>query len=320
MASTEHSQTQQQVGGNRLSQYVNQEVVLFLIAVLAILLLASQSKQFLTVDNLLNQGRLLVEIGLVALPMTYIIISGGIDLSVGSIFGLSAVVMGYTWQDMGVPLALAIAIGLLVGALCGFINGFFITRVGVPPLIMTLATLALFRGMALGISQGHTARDFPDWFLQIGQGTTLSVPTQLWILLVALIISAVILSQTTFGRFLYAIGNNELGARFSGIPVDRIKLLIYVFSGFMAGLAGFIFTARVSGTQWQHGRHRDRLRADPTVEKWPVVCWSQIRLDDCRHRSRFDPGYPAEQLYTAAQQLAKTYPASSWGSIFRHTV
>src|SRR5438270_2741901 len=108
MASTEHTQSQP-TSANRFSQYVNQEVVLFLIAVIAILLLASQSKQFLTVDNLLNQARLLVEIGLVALPMTYIIITGGIDLSVGSIFGLSAVVMGYTWQDMGLPLVLVIA-------------------------------------------------------------------------------------------------------------------------------------------------------------------------------------------------------------------
>jgi rhamnose transport system permease protein len=253
MAATDHTQTPQRVGGNRFSQYATQEVILFLIAVLAILILASQSSQFLTLDNLLNQGRLLAEIGLVALPMTYIIITGGIDLSVGSAFGLSAVIMGYIWQELGVPLVPAIGIGLLVGVLCGLLNGLFITRIGVPPLITTLATLALYRGVALGISQGRTARDFPEWFLQLGQGTFLDVPTQLWILFIALIISAVILSQTPFGRSLYAIGNNELGARFSGIPVDRIKLLIYAFSGFMAGLAGLIFTARVSGTRSDMG-------------------------------------------------------------------
>ena len=181
---------------------------------------------FLTVDNLLNQGRLLTEIGLLALPMTYIIITGGIDLSVGSIFGLSAIMLGHSWQNWGLPLEAAIVVALITGVVCGFVNGLFIVRVGVPPLIMTLATLALFRGMALGISQGRSARGYPDWFLELGAGEVLGVPTQLWILVIAALIAAFILARTVFGRSLYAIGNNELGARFSGIPVGRNKLLI----------------------------------------------------------------------------------------------
>ena len=232
---------------------VSQEAVLFIIMVIAVLLLSTGSDKFLTVSNILNQGRLLTEVGLVALPMTFIIITGGIDLSVGSILGLTAVVLGYTWKNLGFPLELAIITSILAATLAGFINGLFIVRVGVPPLIMTLATLALYRGLAEGISQARSARGYPDWFYQLGQGEVLGVPTQLWLLIIATIICALILSRTVFGRSLYAIGSNELAARFSGIPVNLYKLLIYTFSGFMAGVAGYIFVSRVSTTRSDMG-------------------------------------------------------------------
>ncbi len=235
------------------SALLSQEGVLLVILVLSVLLLSTQTDVFLTVNNLLNQGRLMTEIGLLALPMTFIIITGGIDLSVGSIFGLSAIMLGYSWQNWGLPLEVAIVVALLTGMVSGFINGLFIVRVGVPPLIMTLATLALYRGMALGISQGRSARGYPDWFLELGAGEVLGVPTQLWILIIAALISAFILARTVFGRSLYAIGNNELGARFSGIPVGRNKLLIYTFSGLMAGLSGYIFVSRVTTTRSDMG-------------------------------------------------------------------
>jgi rhamnose transport system permease protein len=232
---------------------LTQEGVLFIIFIVAVALLSTQSSSFLTVNNFLNQGRLATEVGLMALPMTFIIITGGIDLSVGSIFGLSAIILGFSWQDMGLPLELAIVICLLVGTLCGFINGLGIVRLGVPPLIMTLATLALYRGIALGISQARSARGFPEWFFQLGQGSLLGLPMQLWVIIIFAIITAVILARTSFGRSLYAIGNNELASRFSGIPVDRYKLAIYTFSGFMAALAGYIFTSRVSTTRADMG-------------------------------------------------------------------
>jgi rhamnose transport system permease protein len=235
------------------SLLLRQEVILLIIMLVSVLILSALSEPFRTVDNLLNQGRLLTEIGLVALPMTFIIITGGIDLSVGSIFGLCAVVLGYTWDVLGFPLELAIVTGLAVSTLAGFINGLFIVRVGVPPLIMTLATLALYRGLAEGISQARSARGYPEWFFQLGQGEFLGVPTQLWVLVIATLIVGVILARTVFGRALYAIGNNETGTRFSGIPVDRYKLLIYTFSGFMSGLAGYIFVSRVSTTRSDMG-------------------------------------------------------------------
>lgn len=231
----------------------SREGILLIILVVGLLLLSTQTDKFLTRENILNQGRFMAEVGLVALPMTFIIITGGIDLSVGSILGLSAVVLGYTWQNLGFPLELAIITAIAMSTLAGAVNGLVITRVGVPPLIATLATLALYRGLAEGISQARSARGYPEWFFQLGQGELFGVPTQLWLVLIAVIIAGIILGLTTFGRSIYAIGNNETGARFSGVPVARNKLLIYTASGFMAGLAGYIFVSRVSTTRSDMG-------------------------------------------------------------------
>lgn len=240
--------------GARLRALVfSREGILLIILFVGLLLLATRTDKFLTRDNLLNQGRFMAEVGLVALPMTFIIITGGIDLSVGSILGLSAVVLGYTWQNLGFPLELAVITAIALSALAGAVNGLVITRVGVPPLIATLATLALYRGLAEGISQARSARGYPEWFFQMGQGELLGVPTQLWLVVAAVIIAGVILGMTAFGRSIYAIGNNEVGARFSGVPVARNKLLIYTASGLMAGIAGYIFVSRVSTTRSDMG-------------------------------------------------------------------
>lgn len=231
----------------------SQEGILFIILMVAIVILSFISEPFRTIDNFLNQGRQLAEVGLVALPMTFIIITGGIDLSVGSIFGLTAIILGYAWKNLGLPLEAAILLALVLATLAGLFNGAVIVRMGVPPLIMTLATLALYRGLAQGISQGRSVTGYPPWFEILGQESVLGIPTQVWLLVIATVISAIILSRTTFGRSLYAIGNNETGARFSGIPVGRVKLLIYGFSGLMAGVAGWIFVSRTTTTRSDMG-------------------------------------------------------------------
>lgn len=232
---------------------LSREGILFLITLVAIGFLALRSDKFLTADNFLNQLRLVAEIGLIALPMTYIIITGGIDLSVGSIVGLCAILLGYSWQNWSFPLEIAIPFSIGVGMLAGWLNGLLIVRVGVPPLIMTLATLTFYRGLALGISEAKSVKGYPDWFYFVGQGQIQGIPVQLWILGIAILISSVILARTIFGRTLYSIGNNEVATRFSGLPVDRVKLMIYTFSGFMAGLAAWIFVSRVTTTRSDMG-------------------------------------------------------------------
>ncbi len=289
MTTTATAQTQ---APSRLrSILLRQETILFFILIAGVILMSSLSDAFLTPANLLNQGRLATEIALIALPMTLIIITGGIDLSVGSILGLSAIMLGVAWQNWGLPLEVAIVVALLVGTLCGFFNGLFITRVGLPPLITTLATLALFRGLAEGIAQARSVRGYPDWFYILGQddlvvGAT-AIPNQLLLVVVSIIGIGAALAWTPFGRSLYAIGNNETGARFSGLPVLRNKMIIYTLSGFMSGLAAWVFVSRVSTTRsdmgdwlrahrdhrgrrrwhqhlrWQRHHHRDRARSCP---------------------------------------------------------
>jgi rhamnose transport system permease protein len=232
---------------------VRHETILALLVVVALAVLSSRSDRFLTIDNMLNQGRLLTEVGLIALAMTFVIVTGGIDLSVGSTVGMVAICVGVLWHNLGLPLPVAMILGVIIGTVAGLFNGFIITRFKVPPLIATLATLALYRGLAEGISQARSVRGYPDWFAALGQGDVLGVPAQLWLLLAAILASSFVLGFTIFGRTTYAIGSNEIAARFSGLSVDGAKLAIYGGSGFAAALAAIILVARVSTTRSDMG-------------------------------------------------------------------
>ena len=229
------------------------ETILAVLTVIAMIVLASLSDKFFTVDNLLNQGRLMAEVGLISLAMTFVIVTGGIDLSVGSILGLTAILLGVFWKNVGLPLPAAMLLALACGTFAGWVNGFIITRFSVPPLIATLATLALYRGLAEGISEARSVRGYPEWFFFFGQGEVLGVPFQLWVLGIATLVAAVILGLTPFGRATYAIGANEVAARFSGIRVNATKLWIYTAAGFCSALAAVIFVSRVTTTRSDMG-------------------------------------------------------------------
>ena len=235
------------------SKLLRHETVLAVLTVIAMVVLASLSDKFFTVDNLLNQGRLMAEVGLISLAMTFVIVTGGIDLSVGSILGLTAILLGVFWKNLGLPLPAAIVLAMACGTFAGWVNGLIITRFSVPPLIATLATLALYRGLAEGISEARSVRGYPEWFFFFGQGEVLGVPFQLWVLGLATLVAAVILGLTPFGRATYAIGANEVAARFSGIRVNATKLWIYTASGFCSALAAVIFVSRVTTTRSDMG-------------------------------------------------------------------
>ncbi|WP_062231481.1 ABC transporter permease [Aureimonas sp. N4] len=236
-----------------LRSLLRHEALLAFILAVALAVLAVDNERFFTAANLLNQGRLMTEVGLIAVVMTFVIITGGIDLSVGSILGLCAILVGVFWKTLGLPLPVAMVLCLVVGTLAGFVNGLIVTRFRVPPLIATLATLALYRGLAEGISQAQSIRGYPSWFFVLGQGNVLGVPTQLWLLAIVALVGFFILRFTAFGRATYAIGNNEMGAEFSGIDVVRTKLLIYSASGFVSALAALVFVSRVSTTRSDMG-------------------------------------------------------------------
>lgn len=236
-----------------MNRLLKHESILAILTVLALAFLAMQSDKFFTTDNLLNQGRLMSEVGLVALAMTFVIVTGGIDLSVGSILGLTAILLGVFWKNVGLPLPMAIGLAVACGSFAGFVNGLIITRFRVPPLIATLATLALYRGLAEGISEARSVRGYPEWFFFLGQGDILGVPVQLWLLVLAALIAGIILARTPFGRATYAIGSNETAAHFSGIRVNATKLWIYTAAGFLASLAAVIFVSRVTTTRSDMG-------------------------------------------------------------------
>lgn len=236
-----------------LRSLIRHETFLALLLALVLVVLSYQSEHFLTVANLLNQGRLMTEVGLIVIAMTFVIATGGIDLSVGSILGLVAILFGVFWKNLGLPLPIAALAAIAAGTVAGFMNGVIITRFRVPPLIATLATLALYRGLAEGISQARSVRGYPEWFYVLGQGRMFGVPTQLWILLAAAIIASIILAYTRWGRTVYAIGSNEVASRFSGLSVEKTKLALYTASGFAASLAAVIFVSRVSTTRSDMG-------------------------------------------------------------------
>ena len=233
----------------RLPWLTVQEAVLIGVLLVAVIFLSFSSDRFLTPANLLNQTRFLSEVALITVPMTVVIILGGIDLSVGSIMAFSAVLLGFSWQSFGLPLWMAVLVGIAGGTLAGFLNGLVTVYLGVPPLIVTLATLAIYRGLSFGISQSRSVNGFPDSFAFWGSGEWFGVPIQLYLLIAVLVVSAVILAATPLGRSIYAIGHNETAARFAGLRVGGIKILAYTMSGLMAGIAGFIFTSRVTSTR-----------------------------------------------------------------------
>jgi rhamnose transport system permease protein len=227
--------------------FPNNEWVLIVVLLVECGIFSLTGENFFSASNAFEITRLSVEIGLLALALTPIIITGGIDLSVGSMMGLAAVVMGALWRDAHLPMPLAAAITLFIGALGGALNAALIARLNFPPLIVTLGTFSLFRGMAEGLTRGvENYSGFSTRFLFLGQGYVGGViPTQLFILLAAIAACAWWMHRTAFGRSLYAIGFSAEGARYAGIPVAWRLGSVYVLSGLAASLAAIIYVAHL---------------------------------------------------------------------------
>jgi rhamnose transport system substrate-binding protein len=227
--------------------FPNNEWILLIVLIGECLIFSVTGSNFLTSGNAFEITRLAVEIGLLALVMTPIIITGGIDLSVGSMMGLSAVVMGGLWRDAGVSMPAAIAITLAVGFLGGALNAAMITKLKAPPLIVTLGTFSLFRGIAEGLTRGiENYSGFSPSFLFLGQGYVFGViPTQLFIFVPVIVVVWWWMHRTAFGRSFYAIGFSQEGSRYAGIKVRRRLNFIYCLSGLAASLAAVIYVAHL---------------------------------------------------------------------------
>jgi rhamnose transport system substrate-binding protein len=227
--------------------FPNGEWVLALVLLFEIAIFSAIGENFFTAENFFEVIRLSVELGLLSLAMTPIVITGGIDLSVGSMMALAAVIFGAAWHDAGLPIPAAAALALLTGCLGGALNAALITRLNIPPLIVTLGSFSLFRGIAEGMTHASVNYSgFPASFLWLGQGYLGGVvPVQFPIFLVALAAYAILLHRSAIGRTLYAIGFSPSGARYAGVPVPRRLALLYFLSGLVASIAAIIYVAHL---------------------------------------------------------------------------
>jgi ribose transport system permease protein len=220
-----------------------QRLLPFLTLIALFIILAIASPNFLTSTNLSSVVRQTAVINIMALGMTMIIISGGIDLSVGSILALSGLLGTMTMEKHGIPLGMIV--GVLTGMLCGLFNGTLTTSLRINPFIVTLGTMGIFRGMALIISKGLPVHEIPPAFSYLGEGTLLHVPFVLWILLLCAVVIHFLLEHTRLGRYAFAIGSNPEAAYYAGVPVRFHTTAVYAIAGLLTGLAGMTEASRL---------------------------------------------------------------------------
>ena len=203
---------------------------------------------FLTANNLTNIGRQVSVNAIIAVGMTFAILTSGIDLSVGSVMALAGTIMAGL-MAAGMPISMAILIGLVLGSLLGAINGFLVAFAKMPAFIVTLAMLGIARGLALIYTGGYPISGLDKSFAFFGRGSIAGIETPIFIMLIVYVIAYVVLTYTPFGRHVYAVGGNAEASRLSGIKVNKILFLVYTISGFTSALAGLILTSRLMSGQ-----------------------------------------------------------------------
>ena len=240
----------------RLSPALRWETGLAAVVVIVIIVASSVSPQFLTGNNLFNVGLSNGEIAIMTLPMTLIIISGEIDLSVASILGLASALLGVLWSK-GLPMPAIFVIVAIVGLAAGAFNGLLVTRLGLPSLAVTIGTLALYRGIATILLGPVTVANFPSAYTNLGVNgvpfTANDVTYSTLIFVVLAIIFGVVLHATPFGRSIYAMGASVEAAQFAGIRVKRIKTILFMISGLICSLAGVLWTFRLDTAVQNNG-------------------------------------------------------------------
>ena len=226
------------------------EVILFLIFVIVIIVNSNLSPYFLDYFNILNTTFNFMEKAIIALPMIFVIICGDIDISVAGIIALSSLFMGMA-SASGTGTVGLLAIGLGAGLAAGFLNGLFITRFGIPAIAVTIGSMTLFRGISYAVLGDKAFTKYPKSFAFFGQGYlgNTVIPFELVLFAVLALVFGVVLHRTSFGRKVYSIGNNSTAARFSGVPVNRIRLIIFGLTGLMSGLASILLTSRIGSTR-----------------------------------------------------------------------
>lgn len=222
-----------------------------IVAVLIVLVIAFSvmSPNFLDPTNILNIARQIATLGIVAVGFSFVLITGGIDLSVGYQISLNVVVTGMLMAQFGVPWFLAVLLALVLGTLVGLVNGIIITFTGVAPLIVTLSMMMILNGLSYLISKGLPIFGFPAEFSMLGQGAILGIPVSVYVLMAVWIIGLFILNKTYIGRYFYAIGNNVEAARLSGVNTRRTIILVYALCGFFTSIGAVLLLSRLNSAQ-----------------------------------------------------------------------
>jgi ribose transport system permease protein len=221
-----------------------QRLLPFITLIILIVALAIASPHFLTNTNLSSVVRQTAVINIMALGMTLIIVSGGIDLSVGAILAMGGL-LGTMAMAKGYSIPVGVLVGIVTGCFWGFVNGLLTTRLRINPFIVTLGTLGIVRGLTLIISNGLPVHEIPQQFSFLGEGTVLGVPFVLWVLLACAVAMHVIMEHTRLGRYAFAIGSNPDAAFYAGIPVSFVVTSVYAIGGMLTGLAGMIEASRL---------------------------------------------------------------------------
>ncbi|MCA9967287.1 MAG: ABC transporter permease [Anaerolineales bacterium] len=225
------------------------EALLLFILILVVLINVNLSPFYLGLNNQINLFQLSIEKIIVALAMTLIIINAEIDLSVASVMGLAACTLAYLHAHEQ-PFALSLVVSLLIGAVAGAFNGFWVAYAGLPSLVVTLAGLIGYRGLALVLLEDESIGGFPEWFNQLGQqGLMGSVPFSLLLFVLGVVVVWVVLQRSENGRYIYVIGNSADVARYSGVNVKRVKMALFVASGLVSALAGILLAARLGAVR-----------------------------------------------------------------------
>jgi ribose/xylose/arabinose/galactoside ABC-type transport system permease subunit len=226
-------------------KWIQTYMLIFIVIGLGIIL-SFISRNFLTTTNLLNVLRQISINGILAIGMTMVCLTGGIDLSVGSIVAFSGIIAAGFLRDKEYPIVLVLLIAILAGGLLGLYNGYFVAYRNAAPFVVTLSMMTIARGMTYVYSNGRPISNLPTNFLAIGKGSIAGIPVPTIILILVFVLASIMLTKLKFGRYVYAVGGNENAAMVSGINVKWIKMMVYVLSGIACGIAAIILTARVS--------------------------------------------------------------------------
>ncbi|HDR7795673.1 TPA: autoinducer 2 import system permease LsrD [Bacillus luti] len=224
------------------------EGVLIVLLLVEFILFSLINSDFLNISNLLFSTNDFLFIAIAAIPMTFVIVTGGIDVSIGSIMGLTSILIGVLWMN-GIPILFAVIMALIISCLAGALNGLIIKMTDVEPLVVTLGTMFLYGGIALVISGGAGASGYegisglPDAFVQLASGSFIGIPNLLWLLIVLTVLCAVLFHRTIYGRHVKLTGANENAAKYTGIKTKKVVIIAYMLSGLGGGLGGTFLTA-----------------------------------------------------------------------------